>query len=194
MMSKSFRADIINLSFTSQDLSVIEHDAIVDAHQRGTICICASGNEAGAIAYTAAVSRVGERGRNRPQWVGTADSIAAFMKPNISEHIGCCGFFLRDLAIMVLTSRVARRGWALFQQSRLLLAAFLFTLTIPEPLTPVRLSLVSWQRCLANVPNTKRALRNEMRSQLALRTLQASVANIGLEEQFQGDGMPGLQA
>ena len=50
-LSRGHRVDLINLSLGASQPSEIEHDAIVDALQRGTLCICAAGNTGGGMEW-----------------------------------------------------------------------------------------------------------------------------------------------
>lgn len=53
-LSQEHQVDLINMSLTGAP-SAIEHDAIVLAWRRGTVCICAAGNQNGsAVGYPAA--------------------------------------------------------------------------------------------------------------------------------------------
>jgi subtilisin family serine protease len=52
-LSRIRRVDLINISLSARQPSEIEHDAIVDALQRGTLCICAAGNTGGGLEWPA---------------------------------------------------------------------------------------------------------------------------------------------
>lgn len=47
-------ADLVNLSLGAVHRSEIEHDAIVEALETGTLCLCAAANSAGPVQYPAA--------------------------------------------------------------------------------------------------------------------------------------------
>ena len=55
-LSRDHQCDLINMSFGGELKSEAEEDAIRDAAERGTLCICSAGNEVGAIDYPAAYS------------------------------------------------------------------------------------------------------------------------------------------
>ena len=53
-LSRDHECDLINMSLGGGPPSQAEEDAIRDAAERGTLCICSAGNEAGPIDYPAA--------------------------------------------------------------------------------------------------------------------------------------------
>ena len=53
-LSRDHQCDLINMSLGGGPPSAIEEDAIRDAAQRGTLCICSAGNSANAVNYPAA--------------------------------------------------------------------------------------------------------------------------------------------
>lgn len=53
-LSRTHEVDLINMSLGARIGSEIERDAIIDALERGTLCICAAGNSAGAVSFPAA--------------------------------------------------------------------------------------------------------------------------------------------
>ena len=55
-LSRDHQCDLINMSFGGELKSEAEEDAIRDAAERGTLCICSAGNEVRAIDYPAAYS------------------------------------------------------------------------------------------------------------------------------------------
>jgi hypothetical protein len=94
LLSRDHRADVINMSFVSDGPSSIEHDAILDAYERGTVCVCASGNGGVGVAYPAAfkecisVAALGYTG-----W-GPDGSVAAFVQPGEPDAVGRDGLFV----------------------------------------------------------------------------------------------------
>ncbi len=71
-LSRTHGVDLINLSLGATVPSEVVHDALIDAAERGTLCICAAGNDAGPVNYPAAfpeavaVSAVGLAGWGPP--------------------------------------------------------------------------------------------------------------------------------
>ena len=57
-LSRERHVDLINMSLGAASPSLIELDAIQDAAQRGTLCICAAGNDSGAVGFPAAFPEV----------------------------------------------------------------------------------------------------------------------------------------
>jgi len=73
-LSKDHRVDLINMSLGASTGSEIEHDAIQDALERGTLCVCAAGNDGtDAVSYpaafpeTIAVAALGREGEAPPE-------------------------------------------------------------------------------------------------------------------------------
>lgn len=55
-LSRDHQCDLINMSLGGGPPSMAEEDAIRDAAQRGTLCICSAGNDAGPVEFPAAYS------------------------------------------------------------------------------------------------------------------------------------------
>jgi subtilisin family serine protease len=97
-LSRNSGVDLINMSLGSTQPSQIEHDSIVDAYERGTVCVCAAGNDAGPINWPAqfrecvAISALGTAG-----W-GPDGSLASARLPNISDRFGRDGYFLANFS------------------------------------------------------------------------------------------------
>src|SRR3954470_17313747 len=53
-LSRNRGVDLINMSLGATRPSAIEQDAIKDALERGTLCVCAAGNDGGAVGWPAA--------------------------------------------------------------------------------------------------------------------------------------------
>jgi subtilisin family serine protease len=87
-LSRTHQVDLINLSLGSTVPSEIVHDAIIDAAERGTLCLCAAGNDAGSVNYPAdfpeavAVSALGLAG-----W-GPPGSLSASCIPWMRRSLG----------------------------------------------------------------------------------------------------------
>lgn len=98
VLSQDYGTDIINLSLIGA-ASAIEHDAVILAWQRGTVCVCASGNQSGApVAYPAAypecvaVSALGLTNTAPP------NTIPAFNLPTQADRYGYGGLFLASFS------------------------------------------------------------------------------------------------
>lgn len=98
VLSQDYGADIINMSLIGA-ASAIEHDAVIVAWQRGTVCVCASGNQSGSpVGFPAAypeciaVSALG--------LVNTApaDTMPAYNVPSQPDRYGLGGLFLASFS------------------------------------------------------------------------------------------------
>jgi subtilisin family serine protease len=93
-LSRGVGCDLINMSLGGGPPSPAEEDAIRDAAERGTLCICSAGNEAAAIDYPgaypecAAVSAIGEVG-----WA-PAGTFSAGNRPRNPAMMGQKNLFL----------------------------------------------------------------------------------------------------
>ncbi len=93
-LSKQHHCDLINLSLGSTSPSEIERDAMVDAFERGTLSICAAGNDGGPVSYPAsydvavAVSALGLSG-----W-GPAEASANLDIPQLADRFGDDNLYL----------------------------------------------------------------------------------------------------
>lgn len=90
--------DIINLSLTG-DPSAIEHDAVIAAYRRGTVCVCAAGNQSGSAVgapalypESIAVSALGLLGG------GPAGTMAAYNVPTQPDRFAPGGLFLASFS------------------------------------------------------------------------------------------------
>lgn len=85
-LSRTHRVDLINLSLGTTTPSKIVHDALVDAAERGTLCVCAAGNDSAAVNYPAAfpealaVAALGRAGWGPP---GTLSAARAPTETNL---------------------------------------------------------------------------------------------------------------
>jgi subtilisin len=91
--------DLINLSLGSPTGSLIEQDAILDALERGTLCICAAGNDGrepilypAGFPETVSVSALGLEG-----W-GPPGSLASLRYPEAPEKYGAENLFLASFS------------------------------------------------------------------------------------------------
>lgn len=97
-LSKTHRVDLINMSVGADQGSQIARDAITDALERGTLCICAAGNSAGPVEYpaafpeTVAVSALGLEG-----W-GPEGTLTAGRYPQETEKYGDNNFYLSNFS------------------------------------------------------------------------------------------------
>jgi subtilisin len=109
-LSRDHKCDLINMSLGGGPKSDAEEDAIRDAAERGTLCICSAGNENGPIdypgAYTecAAVSAVGRVG-----WA-PAGTFSADNRPREAAKMGHDNLFLAAFSCFGPTLACAAPG------------------------------------------------------------------------------------
>ena len=189
-LSHEQRVDLINMSLSAPRPSEVELDAIVDALERGTLCVCAAGNKNGPVRFpaafseTVAVSAIGLLGWGPP---GSVPSLrlpqerARFGENNLYHaNFSCFGpeIICGGPGVGVISTIPARFG-----------------LTKPY-MSMGGTSMASPAACgaLATVLSRSSAYkalpRNEARSGMALQLLRQNSQSIGLVSKFEGHGMP----
>lgn len=97
-MAHEKRCHLINLSLGTGGQSEIERDAIRDAVEHGSVCVCAAGNTGGGVEYPAAfdeavgVTALGEKG-----W-GPPGSLPAYRLPKEKDRIGRDALYLANFS------------------------------------------------------------------------------------------------
>jgi subtilisin len=97
-LSRTEGVDLINMSLGSRQPSQIERDTIIDAYERGTVCVCAAGNDASAVNWPGAfpecvaVSALGVLG-----W-GPDGSLASTRLPTSSTMLGKNNLYLANFS------------------------------------------------------------------------------------------------
>jgi subtilisin family serine protease len=97
-LSRDHRVDLINMSLGAPVASEIEQDGIIDALERGTLCICAAANSNGPVEYPAAfpecvaVSALGLLG-----W-GPPESVAASRVPTQADRFAQDNLYLANFS------------------------------------------------------------------------------------------------
>lgn len=97
-LSAECEVDLINMSLGASVASEIEHDEIVDALERGTLCVCAAGNSNGPVEYpagfdeTVAVSALGKLGE------APIGSLAASRVPTDGTRFGASNLYLANFS------------------------------------------------------------------------------------------------
>jgi subtilisin len=110
-LSRDYHCDLINMSLGGDGpKSKAEEDAIRDASERGTLCVCSAGNDAGSIdfpgAYSecAAVSAIGKVGQ------APAGTFSANNRPHDASRMGRDNFFLASFSSFGPTLACAAPG------------------------------------------------------------------------------------
>ncbi|PDT88281.1 hypothetical protein CO669_21925 [Bradyrhizobium sp. Y36] len=98
VLSQQHGADIINMSITGAPSS-IEHDAVIAAFDRGTVCVCAAGNQNGSpVGYPAAYPQsVAVSALGMPN-AAPVTSLPALNAPTQPDRSGFGGLFLASFS------------------------------------------------------------------------------------------------
>jgi subtilisin len=192
-LSRDNSCDLINMSLGGGDRSDAEEDAILDAAQRGTLCICSAGNSATAIEFPgaypecAAVSAIGQLGWAPP---GT---FSAGNTPDDASKLGAQNLFLATFSCFAqngqtlactapgvgIVSTVPDRAGATGQYMEM------DGTSMASPSACGLLAVL-----LAADPTYKTLPRDISRTNAARRILADSSVTIGLAPAFQGTGLP----
>jgi subtilisin family serine protease len=184
------KVDLINLSLTGTEPSELEHDAIVYALDKGTLCICAAGNDAGGILYPAAypetvsVSALGKLG-----W-GPLGSIASQMVPSAGDQIGRDALYLAPFSSRGDALDCCAPGLGMIttfpSKSQELSAWGEDSGTSLS--TPLALGILA--TALAGSAEYTAAPRDRRRSDLARQILASISRTIGISAEYEGRGIP----
>jgi len=191
-LSRDFQCDLINMSLGGGPPSGAEQDCIRDALERGTLCICSAGNDAGPVNYPAAypecvsVSALGKVGwapdgtfsaGNRPRAPGRMGKDNLFLATFSSNGDGldACGAGVG----IVSTVPDHAGGKDLYME--------MDGTSMASPAVCATLAAV-----LSKDPDFAELPRDRSRSQAARGLLEDNCVSLGLSRAFQGLGMPVL--
>lgn len=187
-LSRTLHADLINMSLGASQPSQIERDAIQDAAERGTLCVCAAGNESGAVNWPAAFPEVIAVSALGMQNTSPAGSVSSLNLPTDPAKHGAAGVFLASFSCFGPEIDTIAPGSATVS-------------TVPERFgltRPVAVmdgtSMASPLACGALAALLGRSARyaglsGASRTEEARRILRDSCVGVGLAAHFQGRGI-----
>jgi subtilisin len=192
-LSRDQQCDLINMSLGGAPPSPMEEDAIRDAVERGTLCVCSAGNEASSIEYPgayqecAAVSAIGLLGwappgtfssSNRPQDPSLMGSDNLFLAAfscfaGPGQTLACAGPGVG--IISTVPDRAALTGRYMEMDGT----------SMASPAACGALAVI-----LSNDANYKSLPRNGSRTNAAQNLLAQHCKSIGLSAKYEGRGLP----
>lgn len=192
-LSADLRVDLVNMSLGSSTPSEIERDAIVDALERGTLCVCAAGNSNGPVQYPAAFSEaVAVAALGLHGWA-PATTIDANRYADTPDRHGEEGLYLANFSCFGDEIDVAAPGVGIIS-------------TVPErcgvhaPFAAMMgTSMASPVACaalagiLSSSPEYLALPRDLTRARTARYLLARACRTVGLAPRYQGSGMPALR-
>lgn len=190
-LSRGKQAHIVNLSLGSDQSSRAEHDAIVDAAERGTLVVCAAGNDAGPVGFpasydeAAAVSALGRDG------TVSASSISALRHPADRSLWGRDGFWLADFSDRGVQVDVAAPGVGVVATVPVRSGGSSYPFTALDGTSmasPVAVGVLAV--LLSRDAAYRRMARDRSRTEQARRLLALAARSVGLASQFEGAGLP----
>lgn len=189
-LSRIRRADLINMSLGAPRPSEIEHDAIIDAAERGTLCICAAANSGGPVEFPAAfpesvaVSALGLEG-----W-GPAGSLASIRLPQEPEKFGNENLYLANFSCFGPEIDCAAPGVGIIAPvpERFGLVAPYGAMDGTSMASPAACGLLA--AVLSVSADYLDLPRDVTRSEKARALLRQVSRDIGLAAKFQGRGVP----
>jgi subtilisin len=189
-LSGKREVDLINMSLGAAQGSEIERDAILDALERGTLCVCAAGNSNGTVEFpaafpeTIAISAIGLLGWGPPGSMPSTRlplEVARFGDGNLFHaNFSCFGAPLvaAGPGVGIISTVPARFG----------LTKPYASMDGTSMASPAVCGILA--AILSNSSAYKVLPRNDARSAMALQLLQQTCQSIGLDSRFQGRGMP----
>jgi subtilisin len=191
-LSRDHQCDLINMSLGGGPPSRAEEDAIRDASERGTLCVCSAGNDAAPIEYPAAypecaaVSAIGKLG-----WA-PAGTFSANNRPREADKMGQDNLFLASFSCFGPTLACAAPGVGIVS-------------TVPDRdgfvgayMEMDGTSMASPAACgalaviLSQDPTYKAMKRDLSRSKRAALLLAQHCKSFGLAVKYEGRGLPSV--
>jgi subtilisin family serine protease len=189
-LSADRAADLINLSLGAPRGSRIERDAIIDALERGTLCVCAAANSSGPVEFPAAfpeavaVSALGREG-----WAPDG-SLSATRYPDQPDRYGDDGLFLANFSCFGPEIVCGAPGVGIIATvpERFGLGAPYAAMDGTSMASPAACGLLA--AVLGAAPDYGTLPRDLTRSARARALLRSACRDIGLDARFQGHGVP----
>jgi hypothetical protein len=190
-LSRDRLVDLLNLSLGSTQPSQIEHDAIIDAYERGTVCVCAAGNDGGPVNWPGAfpecitASALGLLG-----W-GPDGSLASTRVPTVSGMIGKSNYYLANFSSFGSQLLCAGPGVGIISSvpERFGLKGPYLAMDGTSMASPAVCGLLAV--LLSNSKEYAAATsRDRGRSDVAKTVLRSACVDMGLALQYQGLGVP----
>lgn len=189
-LSREHAVDLINLSLGAPVGSEIERDAILDALERGTLCICAAGNSNGPVGFpaafpeTVAVAALGLEG-----W-GPPGSLSASRLPSAASRFGEDGLYVASFSDTGPEITVAAPGVGIVSTvpATAALAAPYAVMDGTSMASPLACGALAAR--LASSAAYRALPRDGSRAAFARRLLLESARDVGLGPTLQGRGVP----
>ena len=178
------------MSLGAASPSLIELDAIQDAVQRGTLCICAAGNDSGAVGFPAAFPEVVAVSADRPEEHGAqrARSRRRALPTDPAKH-GSRNLFLAEFSNFGSQVDCAAPGVGIISTvpcSGLTWYSLYAVMDGTSMASPAACGALA--ALLADSP-VYLALTGSARAEFARAILASNTQSIGLAAVFQGSGM-----
>ena len=190
VLSMEHDVDIINMSLGGPNSSLIIGDSIIDAVERGTLCIAAAGNSGGPVEFPAqhvqclAISAIGLLGE------APAGTLSSLRVPDAPDEIGLENLFIANFSCRGPEIELAGPGVGVIS-------------TVPERhgieqpyagmdgtsmASPAVAGAVA--AILSRNPTYAGLQRNQARTAFAYTLARQFARDIGLRAEFQGRGVP----
>ncbi len=187
-LSRNRQVDLINMSLGAKRASQIEQDAIQDALERGTLCICAAGNSDGPVEYPGAFPQVvGVSALGLEGW-GPAGSLAASRLPEDADRFGSDHLYLGNFSCFGKEIACAGPGVGIISTvpARGLKAPY----AAMDGTSMASPAVCGTLAAILSGSGEYKALPHDLtRAQMARQLLVASCRSIGLNATFQGVGV-----
>lgn len=189
-LSRERGVDLINMSLGSDTRSEIVADAILDAFERGTLCIAAAGNSSGPVMFPAALPQVVAVSALGLAGWGPPGSLAAGRLPQSADRFGRDNLFLANFSCFGPQIDCAAPGVGvlapIFDSDGA--DGFFACMDGTSMASPAACGALAAR--LSRDPLYRALPRTEARARSARSALQSMLRDVGLAARFQGGGAP----